>query len=259
MKFEWRLLYKAYVNLLSRQDRDLHMIRELARVGLGAVRYPATSTKGDEWNHPPYLKLYARTPGAIGCMTSQMGVMRAAYALGKGAMVLEDDVVFASDIHERLDYIQKFINEKDPDTDVFFLGGTVHLFPGYWHTNGHYPDMRGFCNCTLNRDAERTEDEKIIRVYGMFSTHAYIIPYTKIPKILSLLDSVTEQCYGIDHAFIMLEPQLKCYAFIPGSVKQIDNRSDIGNGDTIFSNFKILGPHWFQDRVQDFDYQNFKL
>ena len=259
MKFEWRSLYAAYVNLLSRNDRDLHMMRELDRVGLKAVRYPGTSTKGEEWNHPPYFKLFARTPGAIGCMISQMGIMRAAHAMGKGAMVFEDDLVFASDIQERLDYIENFVNTKAPDTDTIFLGGTVHINPGYWHTNGHYPDIRGLCSCTLNRDAERIDDEKMIRVYGMFSTHAYIIPFEKIPKILSLLDMVMEKSYGIDFSFIMLEPELKCYAFVPGSVKQIDNRSDIGSGDTIFSNFKSLGPHWFQDKISDFDYSTFNL
>lgn len=248
-KFQWRELHAAYVNLDHRQDRNDRMKKELFRVGLTAARHPGVVTKDSSWNHPPYLKLFARTPGAIGCMISQMGVMRDAYTQGRGAMVFEDDLVFADDIKERLDYIQGFVNKVEPDTDVIFLGGTVHMNPPFWHGRPHNPDLAPFCNCDIGRDHDDTNDEHMVRVYGMFSTHAYIIPYEKIPKILSLLDSVTEVCYGIDHAFIMLEPQLKCFAFLPGCVKQIDNQSDIGSGVTLFSNFASLGAHWFSEQV----------
>ncbi len=57
---------------------------------------------------------------------------------------------------------------------------------------------------------------------------------------------------GIDWAFIQLQPQLYAYAFVPGSVIQYDNKSNIGSGMTIFSNFKKLGPYWFQDELRGF-------
>ena len=63
---------------------------------------------------------------------------------------------------------------------------------------------------------------------------------------------------GIDWLFILLQPYLKTFAFVPGCVKQMDNLSDIGQGITRFSGFAILGPHWFRDRMTDFNYENFK-
>jgi hypothetical protein len=93
------------------------------------------------------------------------------------------------------------------------------------------------------------DDEHMIRVYGMFSTHAYVIPYEKIPKILELLTETLPITIGIDFSFIIHEPHLKCLAFLPGTVRQIDNRSDIGFGDTIFSGFAALGSHWFQSKL----------
>lgn len=245
--FSWEDSYIAYANLAHRQDRNNHMIQELARVGLEAERFESVNTKSEEWNREPYTVMYNRTRGAIGCMLSQMGIMKKAYELSKSAIVFEDDLIFASDIATRLYYIQDFINRHD--VDVFFLGGTVHTDKAWWHGTPHEGILAPHCNCTLDKDYEQIDDEYIVRVYGMFSTHAYIIPYEKIPKILEILESTFPVTIGIDFSFIMHEPKLNCYAFLPGSVIQIDNKSDIGTGDTIFSGFKSLGDHWFRDKI----------
>jgi len=247
--FKWRELHIAYANLIHRIDRNEHMQNELLRVGLKAERFESIYTHDESWNIYPYQKMYARTRGAIGCMLSQMQIMKDAYEKGKGAMVLEDDLTFADDTIERLDYIENFINAKEPDADVIFLGGTVHINPAWWHTSEHEEILRPYCNCSLNRDMDYLDDEHMIRVYGMFSTHAYVIPYEKIPKILELLTETLPITIGIDFSFIIHEPHLKCLAFLPGTVRQIDNRSDIGFGDTIFSGFAALGSHWFQSKL----------
>jgi hypothetical protein len=54
---------------------------------------------------------------------------------------------------------------------------------------------------------------------------------------------------GIDWLFILLQPNLKTYAFNPGCVKQIDNKSDIGDW-TQFSAFSNLGAHWWADTIE---------
>ena len=256
-KFSWCDCHCAYINLEHRTDRRELMEKELNRVGLQAERFEAIKTKDEEWNRYPYQRMFNRTKGAIGCMLSQMAVMQKAYELCKSAFVLEDDLVIATDIIKRLDYIENFINTKEPDTDVFFMGGTVHC-PAWWHREGHEPQLQ-MCNCTLNRDMERIDDRHIVRVYGMFSTHAYIVPYGKIQKILGLLNEIMEWTIGIDYSLIYHQPNLKCFAFLPGSIKQYNAVSDIGNGTTYFENFSKLNgsiensSYWWQDKIEDFN------
>lgn len=267
--FKWRELYMRYINLDHRTDRLQHMHEQIWRAGLdeeanAMIRFErerALLTRGDAWNKEPYKVMYNRTAGAVGCMLTQMKVMQDAYDAGKSAWVNEDDLVFCSDIVKRLDYIEKFVNEKEPETDIIWLGGTVHA-PAWWHKKGHN-EMLQMCGCNLQRDMERTGDERMVRTYGAFSTHSYIVMHKSIPKILDLLKQVMHFSIGIDYSFILHQPSLKCFAFMPGCVKQMDNRSDIGGGMTIFSGFsKLNGTHensayWWQDLMEQFDPNTF--
>jgi len=253
-------VYASFINLSHRTDRLHHMNEQLARIGLNAER-----TQGllpNEVNQP-YDKIavmHKRTPGAIGCHYSQVSVIEKAYTLGKSALVMEDDLVFCADFNKRLDYIQNFLNTVT-DWDVFWLGATFHSNPAGWHKseNGKHTNADlSFCQCTLNRDAETTHDPHIMRTYGIWSTYAYIVNYKSIPKILGLLDQNVYRSMGIDWLFIMLQPQLKTYCFVPGCVKQIDNVSDIGidrgrRAITKFSGFAYLGQYWYQENMNDFN------
>lgn len=250
-KMNWKDAYISFVNLDSRQDRLAHMTHELDRVGLSAIR-----TRGmlpEEYTGDPakVQVMFERGKGAIGCHFSQVKVMTDALALGKDAIVLEDDLIFCSDIKERLDYIQKFLN-KQKSWDVFFLGGTVHINPPVWHKKGHSLDLQ-MCQCKLKRDAECTDDKHIFRVYGMFSTHAYIVNKKSISKILKYFDENIHLSMGIDWLFIKMQPKLRAFCFLPGCVKQMDNQSNIGNDITQFSNFEKLGPYWWTDKKEDFN------
>jgi len=69
------------------------------------------------------------------------------------------------------------------------------------------------------------------------------------------MQSVMPHSKGSDHALIQIQPDLNCYAFVPGMVFQHDMESDIGTGITQFSNFrKSLGEYVWADRLEDFDY-----
>lgn len=262
--FKWKDLHIAYVNLSHRTDRRERMEAELNRVGLQAERFEAIHTIDESWNRYPYQKMFARTRGAIGCALSQLRVMKEAYSKGKGVMVLEDDLVIGSDVKDRLGYIENFINEKEPETDLIFLGGTVHCNPPWWHAKQHEAMLAPYCNCTLERDMQRLDDEHMVRVYGMFSTHAYMIPYEKIPKIIELIESVMEITIGIDFSLIIHQPKLKCLAYLPGLIKQYNAVSDIGNGAiTYFENFSKLNgsiensAYWWQDLSSSFNPDDF--
>lgn len=236
-------IHAEFVNLSHRTDRLKHMHDELGRIGLTAHKHDGIRTKGFEWNRNPYKTMFRRTPGAIGCMLSQIEVMEAAHKLGKHAMVLEDDLLFCDDFFDRLKIIGQWLEGRSWDT--FWLGGTVHYPHPYWHSKGH-PNMKGDCHCKLGVDAEPTEHKHIYRSYGSFSTHAYIVNHSSIENVIAKLHEGISTTIGIDYSFIRLAPKMNNYVFLPGMVIQKNNASDIGNGWTMFSGFSSLGSHWFQ-------------
>ncbi len=246
-------LYPAFVNLDHRLDRKIHMEKELAKAGVTAVRLRGMLPSEYIGDEKKVNVMRRRTPGAIGCHMSQIKIMERALLEGKHAFVMEDDLIFCDDFQDRLKYIDEFT--KTHPWDVVWLGGTFHVNPPHWHT-GKNPDLLG---TTMRRDAELTDDPRMIRTYGCFSTYAYIVNVESIERILKLLDEHVHESMGIDWLFIKLQPQLKTYSFVPGCVKQMDNKSDIGKGYTIFSGFAKLNgtieksKYWWQKRMGDFD------
>lgn len=256
-EFKWRDCYAGFLNLDHRTDRLAHMVAELNRVDLRAVRHRGRLPQEYDLNDPNVQVMRNRTPGAISCHFGQVEIMQTALSLNTSVIVFEDDLIYSTDIKERLDYIETWINEKQPDFDVFWLGGTFHN-PPFWHPHGP-SKMSPDCSANIGKDFERTNNERIVRTYGAFSTFAYIVNVKSIDKILKLFDENLHKSIGIDFLFISLQPQLKTFAFLPGCVKQIDNMSDIGNGMTIFSGFSRLNGteensrYWFQDKMSDYD------
>ena len=249
--FKWRDMYKAYVNLEYRKDRLSHMEQELSRVGLEMERMEGIRAVERDWDMDKYGVMVRRTIGACGCHESQCNIMREGLKRNLDTWVNEDDLVFATDTIERLDYIEEFLNKQE-SWDVVFCGGTVHVNPSWWHKEGHSSDL-DMCECTLGRDAERTGDRRMLRTYGAFSTHSYFLNKNSIEKILKYFDENVHLSMGIDWLFIKMQPQLKAFMFVPGMVKQMDNQSDIGGGMTVFSGFSKLGLHWWQDKIEQFN------
>jgi Glycosyltransferase family 25 (LPS biosynthesis protein) len=247
--FNWRDSYISYVNLDHRTDRLAHVTQQLDRFAIMAKRTPGMKPDMFDRNDPNLQVQWKRTPGSIGCMMSQMDIMKNALSSKRSAIVFEDDIVLCSDFIKRMYYLQEFLN-KQPNWDVAWLGGTVHINPPYWHIGGANPDLP---STLLTKDAEPTDDPRIIKCYGAFSTYAYIVNETSIVKVASLLYDVMRESMGIDWSFIRLGAELDTFMMLPGMVKQIDNMSDIGHGQTIFSGFAALGPYWWQDKMEDFD------
>lgn len=219
-------------------DRRKNMQAALARLKINAIR-----TRGilphEYTGLPSRVDLMRkRTPGAIGCYLSEVKVMDDAHNQGLHAFVMEDDLIFCSDFHDRLRIVEEFTLTHD--WDIIWLFATFHINPPYWHR------MTG-------RDAELTDHPRMLRTYGAFSTTAYIVNYKSIRHVLRLLDCQLETTIGIDYSFIQIQPILKAFAFVPGCVIQADSQSDIGKGVTKFSHFKKLGPYVFQDKMSDFD------
>lgn len=249
-------LHAEFVNLDHRTDRRIGMVRELKRVGITAGRRRGmlpSEWKGD----PARIKGMWDRPqkGAIGCHFSQIAVMQEALRHRKHALVMEDDLAFCSDFQERLKIIDGFLSCHD--WDIFWLGATFHVNPPHWHIN----HSRG-CR-PLGRDAAKTDHPRIFRTFGCFCTYAYIVNGEAIEKVFRMMETRLPQSIGIDHLMIMLQPDLRTFAFVPGCVKQYDHISDIGvdgrgnPAQTTFSSFAKLGPYWWADNMNEFDPERF--
>lgn len=246
--------YAGFLNLDHRTDRLEHMTAELNRIDLKAIRHRGKLPQEFDLNRPELQVMRNRTPGAIGCHFGQVEIIRTAQSMGLHAMVFEDDCVFCSDFNERLEIIEMFHVEHE--WDIIWLGAAFHINPPHWHPIGA-SKMAPNCSAQLGRDAETTTDPSMIRTFGAYNTFAYIVNVKSIDKILGLLDQYLHESIGIDWLFIKLQPQLKCFAFVPGCVKQMDNQSDIGNGPTIWSGHLRNGPYVWQDKMEQFSPESF--
>lgn len=237
--------YISYLNLDHRTDRLELIEQELSKAGLKAERTRGKMPREFDLSAPELQRMRMRTPGAVGCHYGQVAIMKGAHMRDKHAFVLEDDAQFCQDFKERMVYMDAFLEGKE--WDVLWLGGTVHMDVPWWHQTGH-PEMTD-CPCTLNKDFDITDDPRVIKTYGAFSTFAYIVNKKNIRKILGMFDTHLSNSIGIDYLFIRIQPELNTYMHIPGMVRQRDNQSDIGTGWTIFSGFSKLGPHWYSDKM----------
>jgi hypothetical protein len=249
--------YFSFLNLDHRKDRLNHMTNELNRVGITAERTRGKLPNEYDLLDPKLQAMRYRTPGAIPCHYGQVSIIKEAFNRGKSAFVMEDDLTFCSDLRERMDYFQNFLNRQE-DWAIAWLGGTYSINPPWWHKIGHNSELTQ-CKCTLGKDAECTDDPRIMRTFGCFSTFCYMVNYRWIEKILEMLEENIHFSIGIDFLFIYLQPRIKTYAFAPGLVKQIDNKSDIGNGITYFTSFlKLNGTldnsaYVYQDKMDSFN------
>lgn len=251
----WDDFYYGYVNLDHRYDRLKHMTSEFGKIGLLPTRHSGHDP--EKYKHRPDVQtMMRRTPGAVGCHFAQVEIMQTALDHDLHAFVMEDDIVFCEDFNERISLFHSFLSRTD--WDVFWLGGTFHS-PAFWHPKGK-SKMAPDCSANIGRDCEPVED-RFMRTYGAFCTYAYFVNKNSIQKILNLFDNHLHESIGIDWLFIKIQPQLNCFAFVPGSVKQIDNQSDIGDGITRFSGFSRLNGtiensrYWYQERMEDFNYK----
>lgn len=239
-----------------RVDRLQHMEFELSKAQVKAIRHRGKRPQEYDLNDPRVRIMRDRTPGAISCHFGQVGIIQTAQAMGLNALVFEDDCVFCSDFKERLEIIEEFTETNL--WDIIWLGASFHVNPPFWHPIGH-SKMAPNCSAQLGRDAETTDNPRIMRTFGAFSTHAYIVNVKSIDRILGLFDQHIHESIGVDWLAIKLQPHLRCFAFVPGCVKQMDGRSDIGTGDTIWSGFlKLNGTiensaYVWQDRMESFD------
>lgn len=247
----------AFVNLDHRVDRLNHMGKELAQAGISASRVRGMLPQEYTGDESKVRKMRNRTPGAIGCYLSQLRIMKDALAFNRHAWVMEDDLIFCSDFQERMKLIEAWMQTHE--WDIFYLGSSVHVNPPWWHRHGHRERELEDCRCQLGRDAETTDDPRVLRCYGIFATFAYIVNKDSLSKVIDSLERIMPKSIGIDWSMIALGEELKQFCFVPGSVRQMDNQSDIGSGMTMWSGFLQLNgtkensAYVYQDKMENFD------
>lgn len=260
-------LYASFINLDHRTDRLAHMEGQLRKINPNKELpdFGVYRTRGIPWKEipesPQTQVMRNRTPGAIGCHFSQVAVMKEAHRQVKHAFVMEDDIIFCTDFYKRLEYIDNWT--KTHDWDIIWLGGTFHV-PAFWHKIG-ISGMPPNCSLQLGHDCQSTDDPRMIRTFGAFSTYAYIVNAKSIERVVRLLEDFMPNTIGIDYSFLALGNKINSFAFVPGCTRQIDNISDIGNGMTMFSGFaKLNGTiensrYWYQELMTDFDPSTFNF
>jgi GR25 family glycosyltransferase involved in LPS biosynthesis len=245
MRIKLRDIDFYYINNNSRPDRLNHVESELAKVKINATRFEAITNPDDfdvvfnTSKHPAQSGQW--TNGQRGCFLSHKFLLEN-YKSDKILGILEDDVVFCEDFLERMDYIE---NNFDSDWDMFFLSSFYHLNsdPKRWNSNGDY---------------ELTNVKYIHRTYGSFTTHSYLVNPKSIKKILEKMDEFFEDCYAIDHLYILIQPHLNVFSFTPGMTNQMTSFSDVLGGtkdQTMFKN--ICGEHYFTNKLSDFNYDEY--
>lgn len=226
------------ISLESRTDRRDWVTSHLPKYGIKFSFFDAVS---DPTLYKNFSFSEKMKHGNRGCFLSHYEILKN-HQSNKIIGVFEDDVILCEDFEERFNYIEKNFNL---DWDIFFLSSFYHLNNDKrrWHSTGDY---------------ELTDIKYIHRVYGAFTTHAYLVnPHSK-EKILKMMEEYLPKSYAVDHLYILIQKQLNCYSFTPGLANQIISISDIDGvmkDQNIFSS--VVGKHYFANSLGDFDYENY--
>jgi GR25 family glycosyltransferase involved in LPS biosynthesis len=239
LKIERKNIDFYFINLDRRTDRLSHVNSELKKHNIDAKRFRAyEDLNGCDISFGNII-----SEGQKRCYRSHYTLIKEYDTNSDKVLgVFEDDVIFCEDFDERFEYIEKNFNLN---WDIFFLSSFYHLNddPQRWNKGGDY---------------ELTGIKYIHRVYGSFCGHSYLINPRSIPKIIKLLDDCAHQSRAIDHSFILIEPLLNCYSFTPGMANQLTNASDTDGGIKDQNAFlKIIGPHYYANKLSDFNYDSY--
>jgi len=225
-----------YINLNNRDDKKAHTENHLEKHNIQAKRFNALTGDSD-YNNIITTKF---TLGHRGCFLSHMKLI-SEYTSDKILGIFEDDVVLCDDFDTRLKYIE---NNFEKDWDIFF-------FSSFYHLNNDEKKWKDI-------EFEFTDIKYINRVYSSFCTHAYLVNPKSISKIYNLCMKNVNEAYAIDHLYLLIEPELNCYAFTPGMATQLPGLNDIDQvfkDQSLFKN--VVGDHYFINSLKEFDYDSF--
>lgn len=227
------------ISLPNRTDRREWVETHLNSFNIPFEFFNAKTSSVQNYDNLKFLQ-GIKSPN-IGCALSHYELIKN-HNSNKILGIFEDDVLLCEDFLERFTYIE---NNFNLDWDIFFLSSFYHLNTdnNRWHKSG---------------DFEFTDIKYIHRVYGSFCTHSYLVNPNSKDKILKLIRENSHKSYAIDHLYILIQPELNCFSFTPGMANQIVSHSDIDNTVKNQNTFeKTVGPHYFVNKLNDFDYDKY--
>ena len=227
------------ISLPNRTDRREWVETHLNSFNIPFEFFNAKTSSSQNYDNLKFLQ-GIKSPN-IGCALSHYELIKN-HNSSKILGIFEDDVLLCEDFLERFTYIE---NNFNLDWDIFFLSSFYHLNTdnNRWHKSG---------------DFEFTDIKYIHRVYGSFCTHSYLVNPNSKDKILKLIRENSHKSYAIDHLYILIQPELNCFSFTPGMANQIVSHSDIDNTVKNQNTFeKTVGPHYFVNKLNDFDYDKY--
>lgn len=189
------------INLDRRADRLELVKAELVKAGINKYeRFSAIDGKtlSHKYKFVPTDSMSdEQAMGHIGCTLSHFGVLNKAKLDGaEKYAVFEDDVEFHENFKSLFD---EYYKDVPPDWDCILLGGS---------------HVGGFDRIT----------ERVIRIYGSYTTHAMLINKTLYDKLTTVWQHAGSE---VDVAIASLHKDNKCYAFNPPLAWQKGGFSDI--------------------------------
>ena len=180
----------TYINLDSRQDRNLLAIEEFKRLNINPTRVSGTVIKATDnsmWN------------GVLGCTLSHIKCLEMALEKRQNIFIFEDDIKLIDGSFQNIDKCFEELNNMD--WDIFYLGGNV-LKPIYQKTN-HIGKLN-HCQSTVSYGVNKNFIEKLL---------------SYIPR---------DQIIPIDLVYSnQVIPHHNCFISIPMVIVQRDSFSDI--------------------------------
>lgn len=190
MKFIELFPLQTYINLDSRQDRDMLVKEEFKKIDIAPMRVSGTVIKATDnamWN------------GVLGCTLSHIKCLEMALERKQNIFIFEDDVKLINNYKEIV--VNAFDELNKLDWDMIYLGGNV-LKPIYQKTN--YLGKLTHCQSTVS--------------YG--------VNYHFVEKLLSYIPR--DRIIPIDLVYTNeVIPRHNCYISIPMVVVQRDSYSNI--------------------------------
>ena len=185
-----------YVNLSTRSDRRILTEEQLRLVGLSAKRQQGIQSRFVRDSRGFYNdRRYACS------LAKRIAIRRAKLSRSRALLLLEDDVVFHPDLHERLSAI-----ELPTDWQLFFLG-CCHIEPPTIFSEG------------------------LVRGTRMIGNHAVIIRDSSYGAVIAALSGSgrgsVRQYGGSDLRLAELHAKLPMYCCYPNLAWQRDGFSDI--------------------------------
>jgi GR25 family glycosyltransferase involved in LPS biosynthesis len=183
-------------NLKKREDRLLHIIKQLEKIGCEKYEI-VESIDGNNIDNPSPIK-----NGAYGLVMTYVKLYEEIKNKNLQEIILiEDDCVFSENF---CDEIESFYKNIPNDWSVLYFGGNHNTHVGV--------------------EKPKKINDFVNKVHNTFSAHCVVIKFEIFKKII---ESLNENIKEVDVILSYLQKQYSCYTTNNKITWQINNHSDI--------------------------------